>query len=277
MKFICEECAEPCILEVGDCYNVTADVLQCIIKNSCYCKWKEFKGNQLPKSSSQSVTNCNRLPKLTAEVFSRPDCPEWAKWAAVDKYRNAMWYAEEPKTVGSVFWNSHSGQIQEIPGKFDASDWENSLIARSKVNWDEVEKILCNSKLTFKEKKQELPDWCMVGAWCYCLDDDGNGKYFKITEIKDNFIYGKDWDIDYHFIRQARIRPYNAEEIPDLPFEVTERNSNFRTTVVSCAGNNVWLGGASTAISTEELMRDFTAKGSPCGILEHWENGEWVK
>ena len=26
-----------------------------------------------------------KLPKLTQEVFERPDCPEWDKWAAVDK------------------------------------------------------------------------------------------------------------------------------------------------------------------------------------------------
>ena len=26
-----------------------------------------------------------KLPKLTAEVFDRPDCPEWAQYAVVDK------------------------------------------------------------------------------------------------------------------------------------------------------------------------------------------------
>lgn len=135
---------------------------------------------------------------------------------------------------------------------------------------------------SFKEAEQysehnKLPDWCKVDEWCYCLDDDGNPKYFKITSIKDNYIYDEDWDIDYHFIKQARLRPYNAKEVPKLPFEVSEINSDFRTIVVSCKGDKVWLGGASTAISTEELLREFTIDRHPAGVLEHLENGVWVK
>lgn len=35
-------------------------------------------------SLHEPVTECNQLPKLTVEVFDRPDCPGWAKYAAVD-------------------------------------------------------------------------------------------------------------------------------------------------------------------------------------------------
>lgn len=42
--------------------------------------------------------------KLTQEVFSRPDCPKWAKWAAVDSDGTAYWYEEKPTQGRGVFW-----------------------------------------------------------------------------------------------------------------------------------------------------------------------------
>jgi hypothetical protein len=156
-------------------------------------------------------------------------------------------------------WYLDTGRIcvmQDII--FDSTDWQNSLI----------------------ERPARLPDWCKPGAWIYTSSEqylriNGVSIDLKKIELSNGATWSKQDIIDEAV--SARLRPYNAEEIPDLPFEVSERNSNFRTTVVSCAGDNVWLGGASTAISTEELMRDFTAKGSPCGVLEHLKNGEWVK
>lgn len=92
-----------------------------------------------------------QLPKLTADVFHLPDCPDWAKYAAVDKYKKAMWYEDEPKAIGRVFWNSKRGQIKEIPGKFDASDWQNSLIERLPETVPEPEET--DGALTIRFKK----------------------------------------------------------------------------------------------------------------------------
>jgi hypothetical protein len=270
MKFICYGCEEwhndPCILDVGEEQYVSGEHMRCPFNNAerdrHYCKWEKYDDGKV----ANLQPTCNRLatdlqhdelPKLTAEVFDRPDCPEWAKYAAVDKCRNAMWYEGEPKVFGSLFWNSQRGKIQKIPGKFDASDWKNSLVERPAA---------------------KLPDWCKVGGLVWFKNVSS---YEKIEAIKDGYvdcgvaIFAAEEIGDTVF--QARLRPYNAGEVPDLPFEVTERNSNFRTTVVSCQGNKVWIAGASTAISTEELMRDFTAKGEPCGVLEHLRDGEWVK
>jgi hypothetical protein len=208
MKFICYGCDKPCILDAGDYAGLEVANLRCVVKNSGYCKWE--------KCNDGEVAN---LPKLTAEVFDRPDCPEWAKWAAVDKCRNAMWYEGEPKVVGSVFWNSQRGQIQKIPGKFDASDWQNSLIERPKnrVNWADIAEILRNSKLTFKEKKQELPDWCKVGEWVYLC----NGTYSRIVSINDCHVnLANGISVGKNSIHEemvpARLRPYNAEEMRGL-------------------------------------------------------------
>jgi len=62
---------------------------------------KKFK--DLLLSSHEPTTDCSQLPKLTAEVFNRPDCPEWAKYAAVDYTENAYYYNDKPVRK-SAYW-----------------------------------------------------------------------------------------------------------------------------------------------------------------------------
>ena len=197
------------------------------------------------------------LPKLTEEVFDRPDCPKWAKWAIISPWGYIAFFKEKPEIYenGLILKGDY---VYIWEKKYSAENWQNSII----------------------ERHAQFPDWAEVGGHVY---DIRNG-YGKIVSgsVKSCYIEfdGGAGDFvpeEFAELKRARLRPYNSEEIPDLPFEVTERNSNFRTTVVSCKGNKVWLAGASTAISAKELMLDFTAKGSRCGVLEHIENGEWVR
>ncbi len=213
---------------------------------------------------AKATCTFGNLPKLTAEVFDRPDCPAWAKYAAVRENGIAIWFEVKPNIgrdyPANKFWHS-TWNSENIPGEWDASDWQNSLV----------------------ERPAKLPEWCWNGALGW-----ENGDYFRLEVIDaDHQVTMKYLDdgveesviagyIAEH-VKQARLRPYNADEIPKLPFEVSEINSDFRTIVVSCKGDKIWLGGASTAISTEELMRDFTIDGKPCGVLEHLENGKWVQ
>ena len=223
--------------------------------------WVEMDG-------TEPVMESNQLPKLTAEVFDLPDCPEWAKWAAVDKYENAMWYDEEPKVFRSVFWNSQRGQIQGIPGKWDASDWRNSLIERP---------------------AKALPDWCKVDATCW----HKRCGYFKVTYIDDVF---KRVDIQqvedkskgyFSFntmcneVRQARLRPYNADEMRALVGKVIATKEDIAL-VVGYRGcqNKVIVGMHENHgyFSAEKLLDyNATIDGKPCGKFEHLENGEWVE
>lgn len=209
-------------------------------------------------SLHEPVTNCNQLPKLTAEVFDRPDCPEWAKYAAVDQDGEGWYYEGKPVVGLSHSFVNITARARKVDGEFDATDWQNSLI----------------------ERPAELPNWVEIGGYVY----DARNGYGKIVSgsVKSCYIEFDGGAGDFvpeafAELKQARLRPYNAEEIPDLPFEVSKINSNFRTTLVSCQGDNVWLAGATTAISTEELLREFTIKGKICGVLEHLENGEWVE
>jgi hypothetical protein len=201
------------------------------------------------------------LPKLTAEVFNRPDCPEWAKYAAVDKSGVAFFYENKPIFTGTCY--------QSIIGA--------TKIIDSSIKWD-----ITNSQNILIERPATLPDWCKVGEWCYCLDDNGNGKYFKITKIKDNYIYGEDWNIDYHHIRQARLRPYNEDELLSLVGKVVSYPDKSRYFIISCADfctNTPHIYFGETWHTAEEICNPslYQLNGKPCGKLEHLENGVWLK
>lgn len=241
----------------------------------------------------------NPLPKLTAEVFDRPDCPKWAKYAAV--HDGKLFFTDQEPGInehGHLVSANDAQRIERVsivPFK-SSEDYLSQVIKRPKK--DAFDKLLKKyaeeqaDKILQKIKEHrlseqyhngpvetKLPEWCKVGKWVWAT---AYNQYFKIDRIDDFFVDGESsagdlYSVKFENVRQARLRPYNAEETPKLPFEVSEINSDFRTIVVSCKGDKIWLGGASTAISTEELMRDFTIDGSPCGVLEHLENGQWVQ
>ncbi len=205
------------------------------------------------------TTNCNQLPKLTAEVFNRPECPEWAQWAAVDESGMAFYYYEKPYERKHTF---HSwDRTKSIDDKFDASDWKNSLIERL-------------------EKKETLPDWCKVGEWVW-----SDGKYHKIIETGQDWIrtawddHTGIWGNILHQFSQARLRPYNAEEMKALVGKVLSQKSyDFRGLIhyASASGNKIDV--SNFTYSSEELIgSDYTIDGKPCGVLEHLENGEWLE
>jgi hypothetical protein len=256
MKFICYGCDKPCILDAGDYAGLEVANLRCVVKNSGYCKWE--------KCNDGEVAN---LPKLTAEVFDRPDCPEWAKWAAVDEDGKARFHAEEPfvptKFTGTS-WCSE-GNDSFIDGKFDANDWKNSLI----------------------ERPTRLPDWCEVGEFGY---DHNNKVYFKIKRINNESIvlqypYNEDVEsnlyIEFFMAQnptQARLRPYNAEEMKALVGRVVKKGRNlYSVTAYIEELQSIIIASLSSALLNAELLivNNMTIDGSPCGVLEHLEEGEW--
>lgn len=85
------------------------------------------------------------LPKLTADVFNHPDCPGWAKWAAVDKSGECYVYSGVPIPEDDGWWLSYSGYV----GDYDPSDWRNSLIERPAAkNCDKQETEIKNAANT---------------------------------------------------------------------------------------------------------------------------------
>lgn len=58
-------------------------------------------------------------PKLTVEIFDRPDCPEWAEWAAADGRGAAYWYSAQPDLIRNnpITWCPQFGtMLRKIEG-----------------------------------------------------------------------------------------------------------------------------------------------------------------
>lgn len=71
-----------------------------------------------------------KFPKLTVDIFNRPECPPWAKWAAVDKSGGYYVYSDKlsRSRLTWIMW-SLVGNCKYIDD-YDSSDWQNSLIQR---------------------------------------------------------------------------------------------------------------------------------------------------
>lgn len=140
-------------------------------------------------------------------------------------------------------------------------------------------------------EETKLPDWCKVGEWIWHPEDMAGGRYLKITEIRGGGVYAKekeDYDPDYlcfdlvrKYSKQARLRPYNAEEMKALMGKVLERKDGdaFLVTAYTphlekdlCAVDidNMW-------VTPDDVLKDYTIDNAPAGVLEHLENGEWVE
>ena len=200
-------------------------------------------------------------------MFDRPDCPAWAKYAAVSKFGCLTFFEEKPVLGNNSFLplseNYTTKLYRNEPGRWDSSDWQNSRIERP-------------------EKKQDCSDseWCKVGEWVYspCCCNPDKGTYFKVTQIDDVCIFGEDYVCHVDNAVRARLRPYNAEEMKALVGKVIE---NFKY-VLWCDGYEKESNRVVTllkAFTAEDLIKeDYTVDREPCYKLEHLnDKGEWVE
>lgn len=195
-----------------------------------------------------------QLPKLTTEVFDRPDCPEWAQYAAVDINGTAHYYDERPYPLGTSFYNNRA-HSWSVGGYFDPSDWKNSLI----------------------ERPNKLPEWCKVDA----VGWHKRCGYFKVTRIDD---VSKRVDIQqvedrykgylsFHTVCneavQASLRPYNEGEMRSLVGKVIESEEYaFVINSYSDVSKTVRFNGYNYT-SADLLNNNLTINGKPCFVLEH--------
>lgn len=113
--------------------------------------------------------------KLTQEVFTRPDCPKWAKYAAVDFNGTAFWFEEKPNLGGyaASFWRAKSRtKYMCINGNFSRTV---DLIERkqSQTNLDwlcKYPEVLAQRLIHFDAK---------TGKW---LAPDGTAFYPRVGE-----------------------------------------------------------------------------------------------
>ncbi len=220
---------------------------------------------------NQLVTICNQLPKLTAEVFNRHDCPEWAKYAAVNRNNTASWFNDKPIYDGnkSCLWlckeTPYYAAVETIPGVWDASDWQNSLIERP-------------------VKETILPNWCKVGEWGF---DPNRFVYFKIKQIDGMLVDVKEQGCNYVHQRQvsafkrfkqARLRPYNADEMRSLVGKVIEDKIGNRCLITCFTVVNNKIVAFNKYCSADDLLKtEYTINGKPCGKLVHKRGDDWVE
>jgi hypothetical protein len=211
---------------------------------------------------SDELGNKNELPKLTAEIFDRPECPTWANYAVVNEVGKGFYFQSEPERTDHTWQIPPDHGIADI-GKFDASDWKNSLIKRPK-------------------KEKVLPAWCKVGYWVYYFP---LAEYAKIEQINDGFVLrfidGEFITIsfkDINNLAQANQYSFNNKELRGLvgkafttPSDDVSIATNFDSIRNNICIGFEWFTGDELANSVWQL------DGKPCFKLEHLnEKGEWV-
>lgn len=222
----------------------------------CLSGWTDNpQWNELLEKSEQ-------LPKLTVEALAERgiEWPEWAKYAAVDSDRYAHFFRGNKRPYFSV---------ELIPGQWDNSDWQNSLIKRPEV---------VKQNLT-----TELPEWCKFGAWVYsaALRTEfaritGPGKTsetlsavtaegFKCIVLVDKQA------ISCGATKPARVRPWTFGEAPESV--KTAENSEYLECCWHlngiCKGEPSFFCWKDNFISASKMAETMTQlDGSPCGVLE---------
>jgi hypothetical protein len=221
--------------------------------------WCEVKDEPTTKSS--------QLLKLTAEVFDRPDCPNWARYAVINHNGRLSFFGDKPKFEGEDYgcWSCDDYRYTHINNAFfDPSDWQNSLIERP-------------------AKEKALPDWCKVGNWVYYIPLI---EYCKIEQMNEGFMLrfvdGDSTAIpleDVNNLAQVNQRPFNEKEMQGLVGKMLDTSSSIELIVCydKYAGDIITHDDT---YSAERLMSatDWRIDGKPCFKLEHLnDKGEWVE
>lgn len=132
---------------------------------------------------------------------------------------------------------------------------------------------------------EQLPDWCKVGEWVYSKDEKDYAKLQSFCTIGVNLLFlkeNKHYQRNFAYIKhecvQARLRPYNTDEMKALVGKVIEHGDDTCIVVHYSRkdGGTIFADGY-THTADELLETGYTIDGKPCGKLEHLKNGEWVQ
>lgn len=111
---------------------------------------------------------------LDESIFNHPECPEWAKYAAVDGTGDAYWFGMKPSVFVAVWVCDETAGcdpnifVKRIPGKWNAEKWEESLIEH-----------------VAGDAPAKLPEWVKEGAYGYDLHEK---RYFRVIKMRGAYI-----------------------------------------------------------------------------------------
>ena len=119
LKYIWQECDKPDLLEtmymVLKSFSLDYPELSAEIRNE-YSKCKAVRESKTPQKKKLA---------LVPVVFSLPQCPSDANWAAVDADGSAYWYVDKPVISGMCWVRRQTSCPAKLilPEAFDATDW----------------------------------------------------------------------------------------------------------------------------------------------------------
>lgn len=126
----------------------------------------------------------------------------------------------------------------------------------------------------------QLPGWVEENAWVYISWDK---EYDQITDVcKDHVRTDKNgWfgniRITTGTIMQARLRPFNDDEMKALVGRVIEWDGDALLVTAFSKARHIVVFDYIHHSAEDLINGGYTIDGKPCGVLEHLENGEWVK
>lgn len=146
--------------------------------------------------------------------------------------------------------------------------------------WKKDEPVTdCNQLAT---NCSQLPDWCKVGEWVW-LDPQkitGANGYEKITNVDGlGLMFESGLMVCFsHRILQARLRPYNAEEMKALVGKVIEHKKDLHlvTNYLNDTADNepIVRVGTNWRDAKGLIEHNYTIDGKPCGVLEYLKDEE---
>lgn len=239
------------LVEAGNCFRTYDDAVEAVEKF---------------KSISKDYRTIKQKPKLTVEVFDRGDCPEWARWAAVDPCGEAFYYESKPRIKDDIWVSKKATKVRHISGSycgFYSSDYKHSLIERP-------EKVV-------------LPDWVKQDA----IGWHAKTGYFCITDIsaKERRIYFRtiadsaDGFFGYSTVIKECSEAHCIVDAVDLVGKKVWYPNGTTRLITACNPNTdrVALGELKEIpISTLTESKYYQLIGEIKYKYQHMEDGEWV-
>lgn len=157
--------------------------------------------------------------------------------------------------------------------------------AEAKAAAKKVQALLLSLHCDETSQDKQLPDWCKHNALCY----DGK-EYLRIFMDGNNSICAypvgggtvKAYEISE--ITEARLRPYNADEMKALVGKVIAEKYHGGLLLATAYNSGEDCDGKPAVALLNEwtdsddlLNGGYTIDGNPAGVLEHRANGEWVQ
>lgn len=193
----------------------------------------------------------------------------------------------KPRCTERYYYIRNKGDVDDVlwcDDTFDHEYYEFGNCFRTKKEATNAAKKVKALLLSLHEPtkgRSRLPDWCKVGEWVWAIAFNA---YFKVDKVDDLFIYGTDfpgseYSVAINNVRQARLRPFNTEEMRGMVGKVINNPCSSRLVTAYNESDCIKILTSIGWYTADDLMTsDYTIDGKPCGVLEHLnENGEWME